>query len=171
MGGGCWEHTSTYINIIQYPSISTNILQYDTKNTQLLLDAFGMFLEHLTKYQKKPFCRIETKTIQNHLLGSIKIHQDPLCWGQRFAARSLAMCSHSAREQQSAAAAGVKKNPQGGFWNPTFNILLHTVTFSYKMVLVFFLETNKSLQNGFVFSAFFCIFSKCFFDNSRKHAQ
>ena len=157
-----------YINIIQYPSISINILQYDTKNTQLLLDAFGMFLEHLTKYQKKPFCRIETETIQNHPLGSIKIHQDPLCWGQRFAARSLAMCSHSAREQQSAAAAGVKKIRRGDFGTQPltfFYILLHSLTkwfwFSfwkqtkvYRMVLcflhfsAFFLNVSSTTQEN-----------------------
>ena len=78
-----WGMLRVYINIHQHHSISINIHQHPTiwfKNAQLLLDAFGMFLEHLTKYQKKPFCRIETKTIQSHPLGSIKIHQDPQCW-------------------------------------------------------------------------------------------
>ena len=92
MVGGCWEYTLTYINIIQYPSISTNILQFDTKKTQLLLDAFGMFLEHLTKYQKKPFCRMKTKTIQNHPLGPIKIHQDALCWGPKSFYKMVGGC-------------------------------------------------------------------------------
>ena len=46
---------------------------------------------------------------------------------QRFAARSLAMCSHSAREQQSAAAAGMKKETPDshGFTVPDVNWFHH----------------------------------------------
>ena len=87
---------------------------------------------------------------------------------QRFAARSLAMCSHSAREQQSAAAAGVKKIRRGDFGTQPltfFYILLHSLTkwfwFSfwkqtkvYRMVLcflhfsAFFLNVSSTTQEN-----------------------